>query len=58
MNQNLSQSQFNPKLNSMTKMGAMPRNPEFTDPQPLKISSFDNAYAPGADKQIAKPGFF
>jgi hypothetical protein len=58
MNQNLSQAQFSPNLNSMTKMGAMPRNPEFTDPQPLKISSSENKYAPGEDKQIAKPGFF
>lgn len=58
MNQNLSQSQFSPNLNSMTKMGAMPRNLKFDDPQPLKVSPVQNKFAPGANKQIAKPGFF
>jgi hypothetical protein len=42
----------------MTKMGAMPKNLKFDDPQPLNISSVQNKYAPGANQQIAKPGFF
>lgn len=58
MNENLSKDQFGTQLSSITKMGAMPRNPKFTDPQPLKISTSENKYAPGANKQIAKPGFF
>jgi hypothetical protein len=58
MNQNLSQSQFSPNFNSMTKMGAMPRNLKFDDPQPLKISAVQNKFAPGITKPIAKPGFF
>jgi len=58
MNQNLSKGQFSLNTSSMTKMGAMPKNLKFDDPQPLKISSVQNKYAPGANQQIAKPGFF
>jgi hypothetical protein len=57
MNRNLSMEQFSPQK-SITAAGAMPRNSKFDEKQVPKISGEQNRYAPGANKPLAKPGFF
>jgi hypothetical protein len=57
MNRNLSMEQFSPQR-SITKAGAMPRDSKFDEKQVQKISGEQNKYAPGANKPLAKPGFF
>jgi hypothetical protein len=57
MNQNLSMEQFSAQK-SLTAEGAMPRSSKFDDKQVQKISGEQNMYAPGANKPVAKPGFF
>jgi hypothetical protein len=57
MNRNLSIEQFSPQK-SITAAGAMPRNLKFDEKQVPKISGEQNRYAPGANKPLAKPGFF
>jgi hypothetical protein len=57
MNQNLSMEQFSPQK-SITAAGAMPRDSRFDEKQVQKISGEQNRYAPGANKPLAKPGFF
>jgi hypothetical protein len=58
MSKNLSLEQFGRYEQSVTKMGAMPRNPKFDDPQPAKPVSTEDQFAPNKSIPIAKPGFF
>jgi hypothetical protein len=53
----LSQPQFN-EMDDTTKMGAMPIDRKFIGPSADKTPSEQNKFAYGADKPIAKPGFF
>jgi hypothetical protein len=58
MSANLSSDQFGQYTQSVTKMGAMPRNKKFDDPQPAKMISIEDQFAPNKSQPLAKPGFF
>jgi hypothetical protein len=58
MSATLSSDQFGQYTQSVTKMGAMPRNRKFDDPQPAKVVSIENQFAPNKSQPLAKPGFF
>jgi hypothetical protein len=58
MSNNLSSDQFGQYAESITSMGAMPRDPKFDDLQPAKIDATENRFAPNQSQPLAKPGFF
>ena len=58
MSTSLSSDQFGHYTDSLTKMGAMPRDPRFDDAQPDKPDTTENKLAPNQSQPLAKPGFF
>jgi hypothetical protein len=57
VNGNLSQQQIG-KAPAMTKVGAMPIQPKFDGPAPIKEASQRGVMQPNVNRLIPKPGFF
>ena len=58
MSTSLSSDQFGQYTKSISKDGAMPRDPKFDDLQPAKVDATENRFAPNQSQPLAKPGFF
>ena len=58
MNRNLSSEQFGRYIQSITKMGAMPRSQKFDDPQSKLIDNTENQFAANYNLPLATPGYF